>query len=231
MTAFAFDKDQMPLGIKLLPRDKRGYVIPWFVDRNAPPKDGGPDFRIMDGKRLKQAIREKRCWVCGLRIRDEESSAFVSGPMCGIERISSEPPSHEECARWSVRACPFLSQPKRIRDDSGLDKTQVAMAGIGLEHNPGVSLVWVCDGYDEIKYDGAEGGNPGTLLALHEPSTVEFWTQGRMATTAEVVDALQLAIPKLGDRCKEMKNPVRELFELGRRFERFLQYVPRDGTV
>jgi len=204
MTAFAFDESQMPLGIKLLPRDHRGYVIPWFVDRKAPPKDGGPDFRIMDGERLKLAIREKRCWVCGLPIRDRMHTgmamqaarfAFVSGPMCGIERISSEPPSHEECARWSVRACPFLSQPKRIRDDSGLPET-VGVAGIGIPRNPGVSMVWVCESYKVEHYDGSDGGNPGILIQIGDPVLLEFWREGRTATRAEIERSVETGLPR-----------------------------------
>jgi hypothetical protein len=136
----------MPTGIALLHTDTRGFPVPWFVDRKAPLHNGNPDFRIMDGDRFKLALRERRCWVCGLPIRDDVF-AFVAGPMCGINRTSAEPPCHVACARWSARACPFLSFPKRTRDSTGLPG-DASMAGLGITRNPGVAMLWLCSTYE-----------------------------------------------------------------------------------
>src|SRR5258708_35755545 len=101
--------EPLPSRMLSLPIDDRGYVVPWFVDWI----DGKPEFRAMDGKKFVRAVREKLCWVCGERLG--RYMTFVAGPMCGINRTSSEPPSHLECARWSARNWPFLSNPEMIR--------------------------------------------------------------------------------------------------------------------
>jgi hypothetical protein len=93
-----------------LPIDERGYPVPWFV---AWLPDGKPEFRAMDRTKWFRAIREKLCWVCGGKLG--VNVCFVAGPMCGINRTSSEPPSHLECARYSSRNCPFLNNPRMVR--------------------------------------------------------------------------------------------------------------------
>lgn len=82
----------------------RGFPIPWFVARL---KDGTAEFRAADSLKMEKALSQRRCWVCGDTLGYEMT--FVIGPMCAINRVSSEPPSHYECARWSARNCPFLN--------------------------------------------------------------------------------------------------------------------------
>lgn len=62
--------------------------------------------------------------------------------MCAINRISSQPPLHPECADFSARSCPFLINSRmRRREDNLPDKQEPT--GLMLEHNPGVTLVWL----------------------------------------------------------------------------------------
>lgn len=102
--------DDLPARMRKLPVDKRGFPVPWFV----PWVDGQAIFPAMDARKRNLAWRDRLCWVCGERIGRVQ--AFVIGPMCAVNRTSSEPPSHLECARFSARRCPFLARkrcPKR----------------------------------------------------------------------------------------------------------------------
>ena len=73
----------MPHGVKNLPVDPiRGYPVPWFVGWI----DGKPEFRCMDPAKLKLAITERRCWVCGERL--DNRATFVIGPMPPCDFIS-----------------------------------------------------------------------------------------------------------------------------------------------
>src|SRR4051812_13821199 len=99
----------MPPSIAALPRDHRGYPVPWFVAWS----EGRPIFPAADPQKLVRAIRERRCWVCGDLLT--RYLAFVVGPMCTVNRVSAEPPSHLKCAEFSTRACPFLTRPKMKR--------------------------------------------------------------------------------------------------------------------
>jgi hypothetical protein len=212
-----FDRSKMPLGIQRLTVDTRGYPVPWFVDKAAPYVNGNPDFRIMDGAHLKLAIRERRCWVCGMKLRDGPF-AFLAGPMCGINRNNAEPPCHIECARWSAVACPFLSHPKRIRDTRDLP-TSRSQAGVGIKRNPGVAMVWVCDDYETWRPPGG-----GVLFDLPDPLRVEWFCEGREATRAEVMESVETGLPLLLEPAAR-ESPV-ACFELGRMTERFLALLP-----
>ena len=203
----------LPVGMRLLQLDPRGYPVPWFVDRAAPPKDGGPDFRVMDGKRLKTAIRERRCWVCGLRL-GRETGTFVAGPMCGINRTSAEPPSHLACALASAKHCPFLSHPGRIRDETDLPVGM--MAGVGITRNPGVTMLWT-SGYQTWTPSGG-----GVLFEMGEPEAVQWLRMGCPATRAEVQASIDSGLPLLRQQCFTDEDHAALDAYIGR----FDQYLP-----
>jgi hypothetical protein len=52
----------VPDRVKALPADPRGYPIPWFVHVDG---DGKAHFPVMEQHKIHDAIRAKRCWVCG----------------------------------------------------------------------------------------------------------------------------------------------------------------------
>ena len=214
-----YDTANMPFGIKRLPLSSKGYPVPWFVDRAAPLKDGDFDFRIMDHDRLKLAIRERRCWVCGLRMTTEEAT-FVAGPMCGINRNSAEPPCHAVCAEWAAQACPFLTMPKRVRDERGLPP-EATVAGIAITRNPGVVMLWASRNYKPYKPPGG-----GILFDIGDPVPygVEWFCQGRAATRAEVIGSINTGLPLLLKEAN-MEGPE-ACFELGCATANFMQYVP-----
>ena len=96
----------LPKSMGVLPLDERGYPIPWFVAWY----DGKPDFRVVDVKKMKRALSEHLCWICGGHIDD--AFVFVRGAAPVSNRIALEPPSHRACAEFAVRACPFMLLPK-----------------------------------------------------------------------------------------------------------------------
>jgi hypothetical protein len=164
----------------------RGFPVPWFVAM----VDGEPDFRIMSTERWAQAIQRRACWTCGETLG--ANLAFVSGPMCGISRTSAEPPSHVECARWSVANCPFLSQPKMVRRDSGLPEGATTADGLAIMRNPGVAMIWVTRSFQVWR---PESG--GKLIEMGEPIRVEWYSEGRPATRAEVEESIRTGLPSV----------------------------------
>jgi hypothetical protein len=181
----------VPPRLRALPVDERGYPVPKFVAW----VDGKPDFRVVDNRYRVKATRQRLCWLCGGILG--RHLAFVIGPMCAVNRISSEPPSHLECARFSVQACPFLTQPKRVRDKRDLPEDHEKPAGFMIERNPGVSLIWVTSQYRLMK----EGG--GVLFQIGEPTSTEWWTRGRTATREEVMESMATGLPALRDMATE----------------------------
>ena len=95
----------MPDRIARLPVDARGFPVPEF----AMWYNGVPDFRVIKPGYVRKCIIKNNCWICGERLGVRK--AFVIGPMCCINRISAEPPSHRDCALFAAKNCPFLSMP------------------------------------------------------------------------------------------------------------------------
>jgi hypothetical protein len=184
----------IPPRVKRLPISSEGWPVPWFVAWI----DGQPDFRVIDTPKLGRAVRERRCWVCGDVLG--QNKAFPIGPMCAINRVISEPPSHRECAIFSARACPFLSQPRMRRNEKNLIEQRVDAPGFGLKRNPGAVCVWITR---EFKVFQAKRGVPGILFHLGDPVECLWFANGREATRAEVLASIDSGYPSLLEVAKQ----------------------------
>jgi hypothetical protein len=189
----------LPPMMRSLHLDDRGYPVPWFVAW-VPTTIGHqqvvmkPEFRAMDPKKWARAIREKICWVCGHQLG--KKFVFVVGPMCGVNRISSEPPSHVDCARWSAINCPFLNLREKRRRGSVVEELPGARdaAGIAIERNPGVTLLWHTSSFFVFD-DGL--GKGGKLVEMGEPRALEWYCRGRNAESVEIREAIDAGLPSL----------------------------------
>lgn len=179
-----------PPRIAKLPRDHRGYPVPWFVDW----ADGKPVFQAMDMHKRVRAVRQRLCWVCGEPLG--RFMAFVIGPMCAISRTTSEPPSHRECAEWSATACPFLTRPHMARNHAAAPEGIIPAPGLPIDRNPGCACVWVTKSYKPFKV-GARGPGTGWLITVGDPVAVGWYAHGRAATRAEAEAAIASGLPIL----------------------------------
>lgn len=193
----------MPRGIAALPVHK-GWPVPWFVAWF----DGVPDFRVIDAKRQHQALKGKRCLVCGRPLTPGQPFAFPLGPMCAINRTTAEAPSHVECADWSARACPFLARPNMKRRENDLPVEREEPAGVGIRRNPGVTLVWVTRTFKTFNAPG------GQLIEIGTPTEVRAYREGRRATPQEIMDSITSGFPLLAQAAAE--EGVDALMELHR---------------
>lgn len=210
------DLEPLPPRLRRLPLDARGYPVPWFVAW-VPGPDGNdvPEFRASDARKFRRAVKERLCWVCGEMLG--RWLAFPIGPMCAITRTISEPPSHRECAEWSIRNCPFLSQPAMVRREENLPADAVAPGGHGLKRNPGVIGLWITRSY-EVWNDG--NGKP--LITVGDPSDVTWWREGRRATRAEVDASVRGGLPiLLADARRDGSFAVKTLGEYVKAAEAF----------
>jgi hypothetical protein len=210
-----------PPRIGRLPKDERGYPIPWFC---AWLKDGKEvarashgskaDFRVLASGSREKAVRQSLCWVCGDRMGRHQ--VFPIGPMCAINRTTMEPPCHRACAEYSVIACPFLTVPARRRNEAGMGDMDLHVAGDMIERNPGATCLW------ESSYRPFKVHN-GWLIRLETPTRVDWWTKGRQATRAEIEAAIDAGYPSLMDVAKaESQEAVDELEKLRRDAMRLL---------
>ena len=96
-----------PVRIARLPKDERGYPVPWFVAWLLDDLDGRaheversrpgarPDFRILASGARELAVKKRLCWVCGEPLGVHQ--VFAIGPMCAVNRTTMEPPGHRAC--------------------------------------------------------------------------------------------------------------------------------------
>lgn len=203
---------ELPRRMQSLPVDERGYVVPWFVDWI----DDKPEFRAMDPKKWIRAIKERLCWVCGERMG--RYMTFVTGPMCGINRTSAEPPSHLECARWSARNCPFLNNSQAIRrEDADFNPASKCIGGVSIQRNPGVTMLWTTNTY--TIFDDGKGGR---LLHMGEPETVDWYAEGLPATREQVLSSIESGFPALAEMALKQEGAMQYLNECRARFEKYL---------
>lgn len=204
----------IPPRIRRLPISPAGFPVPWFVQwfDGETPTDFGigvPDFRVADQRKFVAAIKQKLCWVCGEPLGVH--LAFTIGPMCAINRTISEPPQHFECAEFSAKGCPFLSQPRMRRNEKDLPSAKIEAAGNGIKRNPGAACVWVTRSYRLFK---PQKGNPGFLFELGEPERVLWYAHGRDATRDEVLASIESGLPLLREAAEaEGPDAVKALVE------------------
>lgn len=175
----------LPPRIAKLRVDHRGYPVPWFVAWI----DGVPDFRVIDTPKLAIAHNRALCWICGEPLG--AWLAFVIGPMCAVNRVSSEPPSHRECAEFAACKCPFLAMPKAQRREANILAETMPAAGVGLKRNPGVALVWITKEYKPFRTE------TGWLFQVGEPRETLWFCEGRTATREECEASITSGLPLL----------------------------------
>jgi hypothetical protein len=217
----------MPARIARLPRDRHHRPIPWFVDRTTGPAYA-PDFRIADRRKLHGAVTFRCCWICGGALINRTLGsaatqyAYVIGPMCAVNRVSSEPPAHRDCAIYAALACPFLTTPgMRRRPD--LPEDIVKPDGEMILRNPGVALVWVTNTWRMVP--GHELWNVG------EPVETLWFREGRPATADEAHEAIDSGMPILREAAERETDPQAALDALTEQYLRALDLLPAETAA
>jgi hypothetical protein len=202
-----------PPAIRALPVDPRGYPIPWFVGE----LNGVRDFRVLHPSAIVKAARHNTCWICGRPLG--RIKTFVIGPMCAVNRVSSEPPSHRICATFAAEACPFLTRPLARRRTAGLEDLEDCTAGIAIDRNPGVTLLWGCLRYTTFPSNG------GILFDIGAPEDLRWYAHGRAATREEVMASITSGVPILRE-VAEQDGPL-AIADLDKALERALRLLPK----
>jgi hypothetical protein len=204
------DLPPLPPRIARLPKDYRGFPVPYFVQwfKEGAASDYGidgayPDFRVINSRRMDKCFSQSRCWVCGDVLGRHR--VFAIGPMCVINRVTMEPPSHRDCAEFAAKACPFLIRPRMRRNEKGLP-AHAPMPGFGIDRNPGCIALYETSAYRRFRTA------TGPLIRLEPPDQIDWWAEGKEATRAEVLESIDSGYPLLmGVARHEGEDAVKEL--------------------
>lgn len=228
--AVAYNKSvdvlSMPDRIRRLPVSPTGYPVPWFVEwfkdgKPGPTGEGEPDFRVIDPRKMAKAVNSHSCWVCGTPMGTFK--AFTIGPMCAINRVISEPPSHRDCAIYSARVCPFLSRPKMVRNEKGLTDEDgkpkfMEPAGVALKRNPGAVCVWITKTFRVMRE------SDGVLFNIGDPLEVIWFAEGKRASRDQVMASIDSGYPLLLDMAQ--REGARAIAALNQQRDRAMLLVP-----
>lgn len=164
MNSKSFLEVEMPPAIARLPKDARGYPVPY----SALYVNGKPDFTQVDPSRWVRLFKIKGCGVCGSPITGR--LFFVGGPMCATNRLFFDHPMHEDCAVYALRVCPFLALPKmayRKREDEGVE----VLASVS-DRKPEIFMMGKARAYD-VTMNGSE-----PLLYAAPWESLRWWRAG-----------------------------------------------------
>ena len=102
---------ETPDRVAKLPKDHRGYPIPWNVMRG---EDGTAFFTVNDDRKAHRALREELCPICGERLG--RWRWFVGGPRSAFDPHGwyLDLPGHRECMHFALATCPYLAAPKYL---------------------------------------------------------------------------------------------------------------------
>jgi hypothetical protein len=214
----------LPAAMRDLPRDHAGRPVPWFVAFIG----GTPDFRVIAPGKLERALRGGLCWVCGRGFTGGQDRAWLIGPMCAVNLVTAEPPSHLDCAVASAKICPFLATPNMVRRDRHLPAGAVNPAGIMIRRNPGASVVWVT-GYRAWKAERDTDGGPGYLFRLGPAKRALWFACGREATLAEALASIDSGLPLLAQMAAA--DGPEAVAELAQMHAAALAYLPPEVPV
>ncbi|MFK0244508.1 hypothetical protein ACIQUM_07405 [Amycolatopsis azurea] len=122
----------VPEAVATRPRDRRGVHVPAITHWS----DGVPQWAVSSGCRQVLCAVQRRCSVCGRRMREGEAEWHAVGRSTArrvayvLRRagefaqpiVTREVPGHEVCMLYSAIVCPFLSSPggRRRHDGDGL---------------------------------------------------------------------------------------------------------------
>lgn len=202
---------------------QNGYIVPHFVAWI----DGVADFRVVDTAKFDQCRKFQFCWICGKPLGSHR--VFVIGPMCVINRTTSEPPSHRACAEYAAQVCPHIVNPKAKRRSRRLPDQHHEPGDIMVKDNPGVVVLW-----ESHSYQFYNAPNGGVLVDIGTPSVPpDWWMRGRKATRAEVMPLFEASVERLKDltashydKINSPEERIQAFLEIGKQTGRAMRFLP-----
>lgn len=150
-----------PRSFRRLRRDHRGMPIPYLMS--------GISQTTMSPERFHEIVTKKLCMVCGEKLGNKKW--FLGGYRAMVNRLFVDPAMHEECAHYSLKRCPFLSNPvQKYHKKPSEGATFVDQVAVGVKR--AAQVLMRTNGYQVVIYDG----QPMVLANAWEH--VEFWRRG-----------------------------------------------------
>jgi hypothetical protein len=176
----------MPERIAQLPRDARGYPIPYVVQRD---QTGQPLFIVNNRDLANHCVRRKLCSICGEKMVKE--LWFVGGPQSAFHPHGAyyDSAMHHDCLQYALRVCPYMAMSKQAADlDRVMPKIQDRLKENVLMWDPTINdrrpdLFVAVMAYGQSLTGSPMGGF--YLHPLRPYHAVEYWREGEQLTADE----------------------------------------------
>ena len=180
----------MPKLMRTLPRDERGYPIPWIVLVDA---SGNPQFTINDVRRTDAARKKRLCAICGKRMAVGQAW-FIGGSRCFLHPRGAfiDGPTHYWCGEYALQVCPFLAarsyakpivdaklKPSAVPIGMALARAEFMMPRLPERFGFGRSDNW------HFQRTGIDDGDQGGVYVVNDWRYIEWWRRGTICETPE----------------------------------------------
>jgi hypothetical protein len=182
----------IPARIARLPRDKRGYPIPWNV---LTAEDGTAFFTVNDDRKSWRALREGLCPICGERLG--KWLWLAGGPRSAFDEkgMYLDLPMHRECVEYALATCPYLAAPHYsgridvVNPELLPSEAKLMLDETMLPQRPEVFVAVCC-----CKLEICDRGPFAPYLKPVAPTDWTYWRCGRQIGEAEALPFLRAAL-------------------------------------
>jgi hypothetical protein len=169
---------KIPDRIARLPKDKRGYPIPWNVLRGV---DDTPIFTVNDSEKHLEAIFKNLCPICGEPLG--RWKWFTGGIRSAFDPNGAyyDLPGHHECEQFALSTCPYLALPQYLGRIDVPDPSKVPEGTLlqNITMIPERPEVFVSVASDELEVVGLnEGARTPVIRPVRPYRAYEFWLHG-----------------------------------------------------
>jgi hypothetical protein len=185
----------MPPRIEILPRDERGYPIPWNILIG---DDGKPIFTANDSRKHMQALNEALCPICGVRLG--KWKWFVGGPKSAFDPHGwfIDLPGHDDCIEYALQVCPYLSvrhydQTVPLIERAKLPQNVKVIDDTQDPTRP-LLFVMVASEWMEVMASGRGAGHLPVVRPKRPWLGVKYWRHGKRLSDAEGNELVRQAL-------------------------------------
>jgi hypothetical protein len=194
----AIAQTPIPARMAHLPKDPRGYPIPFIV---ALTSDGAAHFTIYDEIKVQHALSKRLCGICG-KLMHKRKMWMVGGPGSAFAERGAyiDGPVHYECGQYALAVCPYLAMPnyaRRIDDRKVTDAQRREMAILAdptmIPEQPDVFVFAATSGISIATH------RYGRMLIPNRPwLEIEYWKIGQQIGNREGWEISQGTLARLG---------------------------------
>jgi hypothetical protein len=180
---------EMPYRIARLPRDRRGYPIPWNVLLGV---GEAPLFTVNDTSKHLEAIRRELCPICGERLGSWRW--FVGGIRSAFDPRGAyyDLPGHRDCERYALQVCPYLSAPVYLGRINVADPSKIPdkVRLVDITMLPERPEVFVAVASDKLDIVDVRAMTP-VIVPKKPHLAYEFWRHGKELSAKEALPVLR----------------------------------------